>query len=95
MIRLGETYTSRRNRSKKDLSVEYRIPPLRPYPDINAPFTNKLKLDFSFVHLNSTVSSEYDRYDRISCLYQPILITLRNPIHQRYFVHEKSYVHLK
>jgi len=89
--RLGEMHTARRYREKNNLAVEYRVPVNRPYPDLEAPFTNKMSLNIAHVSMSPIDCS--DKFDQCSDLYQPILITLRNPIHQRYFVHEKSYVH--
>lgn len=91
--RLGETHVSRRPRRSSKLAVEYRLNIGKNYPDLNAPFTNKLVLNPSHVTMCPLECEEIDRFDQLSNLYQPVLITLRNPIHQKYFVPEKSYVH--
>ncbi|CAK8684815.1 unnamed protein product [Clavelina lepadiformis] len=94
IVRLGEMHTARRVRERLELAVEYKLNPLlRPYPDLLAAFTNKLHLPANRVHMNP-FPSEIDKYDEMSDMYQPILLTLKSAAHQKYFIPERSYVHM-
>nr|CAB3267739.1 WD repeat-containing protein 97-like [Phallusia mammillata] len=94
IVRLGEMHTAQRVRQRQELAFEYRVNPLvRPYPDLMANFTNKLNLPVSRVPLNP-FPSEIDMFDEHLGGYQSVLITLQSNTHQKYFVPEKSYVHM-
>lgn len=92
LVRLGEMHTANRARERQELAAEYKLNPLlRPYPDLMAGFANKIILPVHMLNMNP-FPSPVDKYD-MENVYQPVLLTLR-AVHQRYFVPERSYVHL-
>lgn len=92
LIRLGEMHTAHRARARQELAAEYKLNPLqRPYPDLMAGFASKIILPLHTMHMNP-FPSPIDKYEEDN-IYQPVLLTLR-AVHQRYFVPERSYVHL-
>nr|XP_039256457.1 WD repeat-containing protein 97-like isoform X1 [Styela clava] len=92
LVRLGEMHTAHRARQRNELAAEYKLNPLsRPYPDLMAGFASKIILPLSTMYMNP-FPSPIDRFE-MENVYQPVLLTLRS-VHQRYFIPERSYVHL-